>query len=200
MQDIFAENKTDKSASISLPLITLSRDKVFSIRQKIPTAGNRRLWEFQKGEDKYLTLSLVQSFHFHRKKQVGALFFRIMVVLTDFPALYILLEIFNIFSITSMIKYYCWFKFIHLRPQNRCSCSRAKRKVTKYELKKHITKQIFSVCYRIFLRYVRHGGGAWSKPPDGALFQFFPDCLDCDYRRYYDCHGAGERMGRTDCR
>lgn len=61
MQDIFAENKTDKSASISLPLITLSRDKVFSIRQKIPTAGNRRLWEFQKGEDKYLTLSLVQS-------------------------------------------------------------------------------------------------------------------------------------------
>ena len=49
------------------------------------------LWEFQKGEDKYLTLSLVQNFQFRRKKQVGALFFRIMVVLTVFSPLYTLL-------------------------------------------------------------------------------------------------------------
>ncbi len=74
---------------------TLSRSSVtnsFLLREKNPHRQLRRcLWGFQKGEDKYLTLSLVQSFHFHRKKEVGAFFFRIMVVLTVFPPLYNLL-------------------------------------------------------------------------------------------------------------
>lgn len=62
------------------------------VREKNPHRQlHRCLWGFQKGEDKYLTLSLVQSFHFIRKKEVGAFLFRIMIVLTVFSPLYNLL-------------------------------------------------------------------------------------------------------------
>lgn len=31
----------------------------------------------------------------------------------------------------------------------------------------------------------------------GAVFQFFPDRMDCHNRRNYDRHGSGQRMGRA---